>query len=732
MRPWAKTRLFALGLGLASLAPSASPAAPAPASAARDGRPITSLDLLSLAEIGGYSGTFRLSPDGRRVALQVQRRVYPEGTYRIQWVVARTDGAGGEVPVGEGGELMLAPSTFGRVNGARADVPVRWSPDGKWIAYLRQDGGEARQVQVWRSAADGSKQEPVTHAAADVASFSWKPDGSGIFFRVGRERELMREADRREAERGYVLDDRFEAHYSTKPLWYGCGEQLWGAPPPESQKCTPTAWVADFGAPERRASAEEEKTLGAADVPARPPDVAAERKISGIAWDAKHARAAWLENEDPKKSPGFAAPLTLFAAGKRCPAPECHGQLRKAFWTPNGEEVILFTHEGHASSLDALYAWRPGASSARRILRLDGILGSCEMGAGGALVCLHETPTTPRKIVSIGLADGRVTTVFDPNPKFSELRLGAVEKLEWDDAFGNPCFGHLAYPPDYRQGQRYPLVVVQYRSRGFLKGGVGEEYPILPLAAAGFLVLSHDRPEDWDMITRHDGATLADLYAISAEEWKDGRKFRMKVTALERILDRLDARGVLDPARVGITGLSDGGETADYALFGSTRFAAAAHSGHWSPDYYHFAVGGAFRDLLRAQFGGVSGAEAIEKWKALSTTYHVDQVHAPLLIQVSDTELLANIPEFVAFRDAKKPIEVYVFPGEYHIKWQALHKLAVAERTVDWFRFWLKNEEGSDPKRADEYARWRAMRNEQTHSPGGSASGSLQKKKESQ
>jgi len=721
VRPRAIARRVLLVLAISSFAPFVSSARASP-----DGRPLTSLDLLSLAEIGGYSGSLRVSPEGRRVSFQVQQRVYPEGTYRLQWLVAPTDGANKAI-VGEGGELMLAPSMFGRINGARADVPVRWSPDGKWISYLRQDRGE---VQIWRSAADGSKQEPVTHAPGDVAAFSWKPDGSGIFFRVGRERDHMREADRREADRGYVLDDRFEAHYSTKPLWYGCGEQLWGAPPPESQRCTPTAWVTDFGASasERRASAEEEKALGSADVAQRPPDVAAERDVSGIVWDAKHVRAAWLENEDPKKSPGFGASLTLFAGGKRCPAPECHGQLKKVFWTASGGEVAFLVHEGHAFSLDALYAWRPGASSARRILRLDGILGSCEAGAGGTLVCLHETPTTPRKIVSIGLADGRISTVFDPNPRFSEFGLGAVEKLEWADAFGNPCFGHLVYPPDYRKGERYPLVVVQYRSRGFLKGGVGEEYPILPLAAAGFLVLSYDRPEDWNLLARHGYGTLEDLYAAQAEEWKDGYKFRMKVTALERILDQLDARGLLDPTRVGITGLSDGGETTDYALFASKRFAAAAHSGHWSPDYYHFAVGGAFRDLLRSQFGGVSGAEAMEQWKALSTTYHVDRVRAPLLIQVSDTELLANIPEFVAFRDAKKPIEVYVFPGEYHIKWQALHKLAVAERTVDWFRFWLKNEEGSDPQRADEYARWRAMRNDQTHFPGGSQSGALQKK----
>src|SRR3546814_4567827 len=43
----------------------------------------------------------------------------------------------------------------------------------------------------------------------------------------------------------------------------------------------------------------------------------------------------------------------------------------------------------------------------------------------------------------------------------------------------------------------YPLVVVQYDTRGFLRGGTGDEYPIQALAASGFAVLSVSRPIDY-------------------------------------------------------------------------------------------------------------------------------------------------------------------------------------------------------------------------------------------
>jgi hypothetical protein len=81
-----------------------------------------------------------------------------------------------------------------------------------------------------------------------------------------------------------------------------------------------------------------------------------------------------------------------------------------------------------------------------------------------------------------------------------------------------------------------------------------------------------------------------------------------------------------------------------------------------------------------------------------------------LLIQVSDHELVQVLPDYVALLEAGKPVEAYVFPDEYHIKWHPLHKLAVGERTIDWFRFWLEGEEDPAPEKASQYFRWRELR----------------------
>ena len=54
--------------------------------------------------------------------------------------------------------------------------------------------------------------------------------------------------------------------------------------------------------------------------------------------------------------------------------------------------------------------------------------------------------------------------------------------------------------------------------------------------------------------------------------------------------------------------------------------------------------------------------------------------------------------------------DLYVFPNEPHQKFQPKHKLAVYERNLDWFRFWLQGYQDPDPSKATQYARWQLMK----------------------
>jgi dipeptidyl aminopeptidase/acylaminoacyl peptidase len=649
-----------------------------------------------------------VSPDGRYVAFQTQHAEFTADTYRTEWYVCAIRPDATPVPVGSGGDLILTPSAFGRIDGARADIRAEWSPDGRWIAYLRKDGD---QVQVWRSRADGSGSQQVTHGGANVLAFAWRPDGRAIYFEVGRSRGAMAEQDRLEGERGYLIDDRFMPVYSTRPLWLACGRQMWNVPVVRSERCTPRLWIEIFGSPQRVATAAEARAYRRLATIRRPPSVGESRLISRVVWSGSGARAAWLENLSPRTERGSAAPLTLFADGHRCPVAACSGQLRGVWW--QGTRVVFLRREGWAYSVPALYVWNPHNAALRRVYRSDSTLRSCAMGVD-RLVCLRETPSSPRSIVAIGLSDGRLETVFDPNPRFSRYRLGRIEKLDVTDGMGHEAFGHLVYPPDFQAGCRYPLVIVQYRSQGFLDGGTGNEYPIFPLAAAGFLVYSSDNPVLWRLLARYDTSRWQDLAAFTAREiGPSAYRERSALRVFAAVIDLLTRRGVVDPSRVGITGLSAGAEVLYYALIHSRRYAAAVTSGLASPELGDLEVNRTARALFEVSLGARTLSEAIRTSERLfSLPHNLGRVNTPLLMQLADHELIWDLPAYVALRNAGKPVEAYVYPDEHHIKWRPLHKLAVGVRTIDWFRFWLQGEEDPSPAKTPQYARWRALRRE--------------------
>ncbi|QCI78816.1 hypothetical protein E6W36_01900 [Hankyongella ginsenosidimutans] len=124
------------------------------------------------------------------------------------------------------------------------------------------------------------------------------------------------------------------------------------------------------------------------------------------------------------------------------------------------------------------------------ILHTLDVIQNCLMEAA-RLICTQENATMPRRIAAVDLATGRITPIYDPNPEFARLRLGTVERLTWRNNVGIPAWGDLVLPPAYRAGTgKLPMIVVQYRSVGFLRGGIGDEYPIFAFTARGYAVLS--------------------------------------------------------------------------------------------------------------------------------------------------------------------------------------------------------------------------------------------------
>jgi hypothetical protein len=94
-----------------------------------------------------------------------------------------------------------------------------------------------------------------------------------------------------------------------------------------------------------------------------------------------------------------------------------------------------------------------------------------------------------------------------------------------------------------------PLVIVQYDSRGFLRGGTGDEYPIQAMAAQGFAVLSFNRPMWYGSL--HKPKDQIEALKASINGWADRRS---NLSSLKVIIDKLVNEGLVDANRVAITG----------------------------------------------------------------------------------------------------------------------------------------------------------------------------------
>ncbi len=684
--------LSAVALGLASPAFAACDRIlPSASEVAAPVRGITAADLIEMRDIGSpeswiYSGVspLALSPDGRSIAFVINQADLATNSYCRALVVIPAGGGAPRV-VDHGGEYMiLADVVRGLIEPVGGGVMVvpRWSPDGKRIGYLKRTNGV---TQVWEARADGSGARPVTASATDVSAWAWSTYRTMVFTTRPATVAVERAVDE-ESLSGWRYDDRVMTMKGLRP-------ELREKDVPERSFAVDLAtWRT------RPASAAESAIVAALPTITATNDAgvaAADGRSAGIAGSAANPqvpRRIWIGD----------------ASGRRtsCTFEACTGGVTQLWWDKDGSLVFL-RREGRARSEFAVYRWQVGSDAPQRLYRSSDWFHACLLD-GRRLVCTAEASSQPGRIVAIDLATGGSTTLFDPNPGFSRLALGKVERLFTRNEDGQDAWVDLVLPPDYRPGQKLPLVVVQYLSQGFLRGGTGNDYPIFLLAQAGFAVLSFQRPPTYGL-GRPELDTWDKVIAAGTKDWANRRNI---LSSLLNGVDQAEARGFVDPKRVGITGLSDGMSTIEYALINTKRFAAAALSSCCEDPKTVMTYGGVVWADWNHQVRGypLATEDGTAFWKPMSLSLNARTLDTPILMQLADREYLGGLEAFTALRERKSPVDLYVFPDEYHMKWQPRHRLAVYERSIDWFDFWLNGRERAGAGKAGQYSIWRKLR----------------------
>ncbi len=240
---------------------------------------------------------------------------------------------------------------------------------------------------------------------------------------------------------------------------------------------------------------------------------------------------------------------------------------------------------------------------------------------------------------------------------------------------------------------------------------MGDEYPVHALAANGFVVVVYEKPTPYAALEVHgDGLDIGEAM------WGAGLfDVRMPLESFKTAIRLLAERGLVDPSRVAVTGLSSGSNDVNYSLIHSNCFAAAiASSSDWSPSaiYLGGAAGEFIREYRKRIGAGRYGSPDGFLWDHMSLALNAERVRIPLLVNASDSEHPQALEEVVALIEHDKPVELVVHPDERHIKWQPAHRLSIYKRNVDWLKFWLQGVEDLSPEKVSQYLRWRKLRDQ--------------------
>jgi dipeptidyl aminopeptidase/acylaminoacyl peptidase len=230
-------------------------------------------------------------------------------------------------------------------------------------------------------------------------------------------------------------------------------------------------------------------------------------------------------------------------------------------------------------------------------------------------------------------------------------------------------------------------------------GPIWSAFLAQPLASVGIAVLQIGGPLAPKPFHREDELELTNEYGA----------------ALESAAQHLTKIGLVDGSKVGLMGHSATGRIVERELIVSEFPFAAAIEGDYADDNYVQAAlyGWSHTVGNTAPFG-----TGIKQWLEESPAFNAERVRTPLqLLLYSASEgngtLLWHWEMFSRLQYLEKPVELYVIPDiahGSHLVQNPRQLLALQSRAMDWWCFWLLDQEFSSVSKEQQYSEWRRLR----------------------
>lgn len=344
-------------------------------------------------------------------------------------------------------------------------------------------------------------------------------------------------------------------------------------------------------------------------------------------------------------------------------------------FTPDSRTLVVEAEEDGRSRLFTL----PVSGGTPAPFVTEGSAHGPRLVDASRVVFVHDSLCHPPEATLASL-DGKSLVRFGHfnDALLAELDLGRIEQLSIAGAGGDPVQTWVVYPPGHDRAKKYPLV---HMIHGGPHGTFGDQWHFRwnaqLFAAPGYVVA---------LVNFHGSSSYGEQWARSIEgAWGD------KPTAdVMAATDHLVSLGLVDPARMAITGGSYGGYLTSWLCTATDRFACAiAHAAVTSlPAMY----AGDVTDELDTEIGAVPWEDRVRAERHSPTAW-AGKIRTPVLVVHGEKDYRVPVAQGLELYGILKargvPARLVYFPGENHWILQPANSLRWYAEVHGWLARWL-------------------------------------------
>ena len=641
----------------------------AQSTAGRAPKPAPTVDqILSLKRAGAPE----ISPDGRFVAYTLRETNWEDNAYETEiWVAdARTN------------------TTRQLTNAKKSSQSPAWSPDGSKLAFI-SDRTDKRQIYVINPQA--GEADALTTGDEGVSNFAWSPDGKSIAY-TSTEPKSAAIKDREKKYGEFEIVDRdhrmthlFVLDVSTKATRaltsgaFAVGAFNWS---PDGKSI---AFDHRINSDPANGGSADISIVSIADGSVRKL-VTQNGPDTNPVWSPDGSRIAFttaMANPDY-----FYANLRIATVPASGGTPEV---LSSAFdedpilvaWKADG---LYFSASQHTWSY--LHRLDPRTKNITRLAPRDAaVMSNFSLSRDGSTVAfLGSDPTSIAEVFvapASSLAAARKLT--DTNAQASGWTTSTLEVVSWKSQDGATIEGILHKPVDFDPARKYPLLVVIHGGPTGVSRAVpftSTTYPIDVWVPRGVLVLEPNYRGSAGYGEKFRSLNVRNLGVGDAWDVISG-------------IDSLIARGMVDSAKVGAMGWSQGGYISAFlATHDAARFKAisvGAGISDWMTYYVNTDIHPFTRQYLKA-----TPWDDPEIYAKTSPITYIKQAKTPTLIQHGATDQRVPLPNafelYQGMQDQNVPVKLIVyqgFGGIGHGPTKPKSHRATMDHNLEWFDQYL-------------------------------------------